>query len=94
MRKLGFNDTWIESCITSSSFSILIDDSLFGLFSLDRGLRQENPLSPFLYILGSEVCSKLMFKEERLGYIQGLKIARNNLAIHHLLFADDLLIFG
>jgi hypothetical protein len=35
-----------------------------------------------------------MFKEERAGFIKSLKISRNNSAIHHLLFADDLLIFG
>jgi hypothetical protein len=56
MRKLGFNDTWIgliESRISSFSFSILINDSPFCLFFPDRGLRQGNPLSHFLYILGS-----------------------------------------
>jgi hypothetical protein len=43
MRKLGFNDRWIgwiESCITSSFFSILINGSPFGLFSPARGLRK------------------------------------------------------
>jgi hypothetical protein len=35
-----------------------------------------------------------MFREERLGCIKGLQISRNCSAIHHLLFVDDLLIFG
>jgi hypothetical protein len=97
MKKLGFNDTWIgwiESCISSSYFSILINGSPFGLISLARGLRQGDPLSLFRFIMGSEVFSRLMFKEVSLGHIKSLKIARNNPAIHHLLFADDLLIFG
>jgi hypothetical protein len=59
-----------------------------------RGITQGDHLSPFLFILGSKVFSRLMFKEESLGHIKGLKIARNTSPIHHLLFIDDLLIFG
>jgi hypothetical protein len=57
-------------------------------------LRQGDPLSPFLFILGAEVFSRLMFKEEGFGRFKGLRIARNCSPIHHLLFPDDLLIFG
>jgi hypothetical protein len=97
MEKLGFHPVWIRwirLCISSSSFSILINGSPFGLFSLKRGLRQGDPLSLFLFILGTEVLSRLPFREDALGNIKGLKISRNTPAIHHLLFADDLLIFG
>jgi hypothetical protein len=97
MKKLGFNDTWlgwIEACISSSSFSILINGSPYGMISPARGLRQGVPFSPFLFILGSEVLSRLMLHEASLGHINGIKIGRNNPAINHLLFANDLLIFG
>jgi hypothetical protein len=63
-------------------------------FLLKEAFRQGDPLSPFLFILGTEVLSRLLFKEEALGNIKGLKISRNTPSIHHLLFADDLLIFG
>jgi hypothetical protein len=97
MEKLGFSSTWISwigLCISSTSFSIILNGSLFGNFSPERGLRQGDPLSPFLFILEVEVFYRLMFKEERNGSIKGLRIARNVAPIHHLFFADDLLIFG
>jgi hypothetical protein len=76
MMKLGFNDVWIgwiEACISSFFFSILINGSPFGLISPTRGLRQGDPLSPFLFILGSEVFSKLIYNEASLGHIKGLR---------------------
>jgi hypothetical protein len=42
---------WIRICITSPSFSILINGNPFGLFNPERGLRQGGHLSPFLFIL-------------------------------------------
>ena len=96
LTKLGFSSiwvSWIRICIFTP-FSILLHGSPFGLISPGRGLRQGDPLSPFLFILGLEVFSRLMFKEERNGSLRGLQIVRNCTAIHHLLFADDLLIFG
>jgi hypothetical protein len=97
LEKLGFSPiwiSWIKTYISSASFSILLNGSPLGFFSPERGLRQGDPLSPFLFILGSEVFSRLLFREERKGCINGLRIARNCSPIHHLLFANDLLMFG
>jgi hypothetical protein len=67
--------------------------ALMALFPLAEVKTRRSFIS-FSFYIGSEVFSRLMFKEERIGSIQGLWIARNYLAIHHLLFANDLLIFG
>jgi hypothetical protein len=76
LSKLGFHPTWINwicICITSPSFSILINS--FGLFNPKRGLRQGDPLSPFLFILGSEVLSHLLFRQKSQDLLKGIKIA-------------------
>ncbi|GLT60898.1 hypothetical protein SLA2020_336390 [Shorea laevis] len=94
---LGFNSKWIQlvgQCISTASFSILLDGSPFGLFSSSRGIKQGDPLSPFLFILGSEALSRLISRAEHDRLIHGIKIARGSPQISHLLFADDLMIFA
>jgi hypothetical protein len=97
LSKLGFHPTWINwirLCITSPSFSILLNGSPHCHFKPGRGLRQGDPLSPFLFILGSEVISWLLLRQESCGLVSGIKIAKNCAPISHLLFADDLILFA
>jgi len=93
---LGFHPTWINwigQCITTSSFSILLDGSPYGNFKPSRGIRQGDPLSHILFILGSEILSRLILRDEALGSLQGIKVAPLSPPISHLLFADDVMIF-
>jgi hypothetical protein len=93
---LGFHPTWINwigQCITTSSFSILLDGSPYGNFKPSRGIRQGDPLSHFLFILGLEILSRLILRDEALGSLQGIKVAPLSPPISHLLFADDVMIF-
>lgn len=79
-------------CISTASFSILVNGSPFGFFTSSRGLRQGDPLSPYLFILSMEIISRMLNLSESLNYLKGIKLSRNNTTINHLLFVDNLLI--
>ena len=57
------------------------------------GLRQGDPLSPYLFLLSAEGLSSLIAKYEKAGLIHGVQVARKAPVISHLLFADDCFLF-
>lgn len=84
---------WIKECISTSSFSFLLNGSPFGMFSPSRGIRQGDPLSPFLFAIYMETLSRFLFLEELHQNFRGIKIARTSPTISHLLYADDLVVY-
>jgi hypothetical protein len=62
------------------------------MFVPTRGLRQGDPLSPYLFLLCAEGLSSLLLYEEGVGGIDGIRVCRNAPSVSHLLFADDSLI--
>ena len=96
MKKLGLPERWIDrvmSCVTSTSFSVCINVKAFGNIRPSGGLRQGDPLSPYLFLLCVEGFSSMLAKAQDGGRLHRISICRRAPCISHLLFADDLLLF-
>ena len=83
----------IMQCISSVSYQVLINGEAKGNIIPSRGLRQGDPLSPFLFILCTEVLISQLKHAEREKKITGIKIARAYPPVSHLMFAGDSLFF-
>ncbi|XP_019227632.1 PREDICTED: uncharacterized protein LOC109208930 [Nicotiana attenuata] len=98
MKDMGFGRKWLKwilFCISSVRFSILINGSPEGFFPSQRGLRQGDPLSTFLFILVMEGLNCMIKRAKANGWIKGFKGSNKPdcvMDIFHLLYADDSLI--
>ena len=73
MEKMGFPTQWIErvmSCVTTPSFSILVNGKPYGMVHPSRGIRQGDPLSPYLFLLCVEGFTTLLAKAKLEGRIK------------------------
>ncbi|XP_065637926.1 uncharacterized protein LOC136071035 [Quercus suber] len=94
--KLGFQEAWVDlimECITTVSYSILVNGEPKGMITPSRGLRQGDPLSPYLFLFCAEGLNALLCDAVVRGDIHGFSICRNGPKLTYLFFADDCLIF-
>jgi hypothetical protein len=96
MSKLGFSSSMVQlimKCVSSVRFSVKVNGELLPHFNPSRGLRQGDPISPYLFLMCAEGLSALL-NNFTLGYVdRGVRVCNRSPWITHLLFADDSLIF-
>ena len=96
MRRMGFKDRWISlmmMCVTTVSYSVLINGEPKGKINPTRGLRQGDPISPYLFLLCAEGLSARLRREEYGENGRGISVGRGAPRVSHLLFADDCIVF-
>ncbi|XP_057443942.1 secreted RxLR effector protein 78-like [Lotus japonicus] len=95
LTEMGFGQRWIkwiQGCVSTATLAVLVNGSPTDFFAIEKGLRQGDPLSPLLFNLCVNALScmlNLLLAEENPC---GFSIV-NGLAINHLQFANDTLVF-
>ncbi|GAU20900.1 hypothetical protein TSUD_120920 [Trifolium subterraneum] len=100
MAKMGFSvklRQWIITCVSTAIASVLVNSRPTEEFCMGRGLRQWDPLSPFLSLIADEGLNVMLNASVDTGLFKGYQIGnedRDVVTVSHLQFADDTLILG
>nr|GEV35036.1 RNA-directed DNA polymerase, eukaryota, reverse transcriptase zinc-binding domain protein [Tanacetum cinerariifolium] len=97
MKQMGFSNKWrkwIHGCLNSAYTSVLVNGSPTKEFKIQKGLRQGDPLSPFLFIIAMEALHVTLQEAKSKKLFEGVKVGYNKVDISHLQYADDALILG
>lgn len=96
MDRMSFTQSWVDlimTCLTTVSYSVVLNGSKGESFKPSRGLRQGDPLSPFLFLICSEGLSSLLRLAIVEDSIKGVRASRYGPPVSHMFFADDCIIF-
>lgn len=97
MRQMEFGEKWIfwiRGCLSSSRASVLVNSFATKEFPITKGVRQGDPLSPFLVIIAMEGLNVDMKSTCQNDIFHGVKISNGGPSISHLFYADDALFLG
>ena len=75
-------------------FEVLVNGGKLEQFEPSRGIRQGNPLSSYLFILGQEVLSRILNQDFCNKNINGVKTSKSSPAINHVMYANDIVQFS
>jgi len=86
---------WISECVGTATASVLVNGSPTKEFPIERGLRQGDPLSPFIFLLAAEGLNVMMTLVVEAGLYHGYRVVTHDgISLSHLQFANDTLILG
>ncbi|XP_028784473.1 uncharacterized protein LOC114740485 [Neltuma alba] len=96
MRRMGFGETWIGwvmECVSSVSLDLMVGGRKIADLNMERGIRQGDPLSPYLFIIAADVLSKMVQWHVDNNRLRGIKLANQCPVLSHCFFADDAIFF-
>lgn len=96
MVKLGFDVKWVKwimQYITTVQYLVVVNGVPVGDIRPSRGIRQGDPLSPYLFLLCAEVLSANLHFADNMGKLSGVPTFPGGPRLNHMFFADDSLIF-
>ncbi|XP_019447318.1 PREDICTED: uncharacterized protein LOC109350542 [Lupinus angustifolius] len=95
LSRFGFSNkwrNWVNACLSSTSMSVLINGSPTTQFSISRGIRQGDPMAPFMFLMVVEGFAGLVRRARSIGVFDGFKIGRGDVEVCDLQFVDDTII--
>ena len=84
----------VMKCLTSTTMQVSWNGELSTEFKPTRGVRQGDPLSPYIFVLCMERLSRLILNEVNVGRWEAMRLGQNGSLLSHLFFADDLVLFA
>ncbi|GKC61264.1 RNA-directed DNA polymerase, eukaryota, reverse transcriptase zinc-binding domain protein [Tanacetum coccineum] len=97
MQQMGFGRKWcgwIRACLELATSLVLVNGSPTEEFALERGIRQGDPLLPFLFLIVAESLNVAMQEVFQGGLFDGVKVGSDGIEVSHLQYADDTIFVG